>query len=170
MNYYVEIPNNSLESIRFPATCPFTLEPNPGRQWEVVGRTKSSAVIVPLVPVMCVSGRKCVFQIPASNKFVRGQYALTLFCFGAFLLFFVVLLTNEFAKFPNKIIEPIVFIVIAVGTFAYCLRQILRRHVWIDYVGSDLIEIVFKRKVYADEFCTMNGLEQRRKLVNFRSR
>jgi hypothetical protein len=169
MNYYVEIPNTALEMIRFPETCPFTLEPSPKTNWEVRGRTKSNALLIPAVPVMLVNGRKCVFRLPASSKFVRRQHALTLLCFGSFLLFVMAVLTSELAGLPSKIAEPTILVALSVGTIAYGLGRLFQRHVWIDYVGQDFVEIVFKRKKYADEFCEINNLKHLRKLVNFRT-
>jgi hypothetical protein len=167
MNYYVEIPYARLATLTFPPICPFTLETNPKGEWEVEGLTKSDpALSLPGLPLMVVRGRKMIFRVPASRRFARRQHLAT-------LLIAVLLVSSCLALAAGEVLKlwwfGVIFWVLLAGAFAACNWKYWSKcRVWIDYVGAEFVEVVFKRKAYVEQFCSLNGLTFRRKFFNFR--
>ena len=174
MNSYVEIPSETLNRLTFPNLCPFTLAENTEAKWEIVGHTKSSGVSIPGVPFIVTSGRKCRFHIPVSSKFERNQHKLGLLSailvFLPLFLFMLLAISNTIFDLGDTFVKVISFLqVIGVfGILLYTVKRWFCRHVWIDYVGTESLEVVFKRKQYVEKFCEENQLEYKRKLFNFR--
>lgn len=171
MNYYVEIPYARVSELAFPNFCPYTLDENPNREWEVEGKTKREpAVSLPGVPIIVAREDKFIFRVPASGRFVKLQHYYTL-VIAAFLLLICTTLAISVA-FPA--LEKVPGVPEAVGAFLivaiimYLWKRWTARQVWIDYVGDEFVEVVFKRKIYVELFCELNKLTFQKKFFNFR--
>jgi hypothetical protein len=68
------------------------------------------------------------------------------------------------------IAEPLALTTLFLPVLAFGYKKWLNRYVWIDYVNTEYLEIVFKRKSYAEQFCSLNRSTLRRKFVNFKIR
>jgi hypothetical protein len=165
MGYYVEIPYRQVGALKFPGNCPFTGRGPAEERWEVCGRTMHSVYAMPGVPVGLATGNELVFSIPVSRSFGIRQRQLGLLSAVLVSLFFVFLAINYVFKVE---FSPYIVLILLVGGILYGLKRFLRRHVWIDYVGDDVFEIVFVRRAYAETFSQLNGLRSRWKLINFR--
>jgi len=171
MNYYVEIPYACVHGLVFPNLCPFTLDENPNREWEVAGHTdRGPALALPGVPVMIVREHKFIFRVPASGRFVRLQSFLTLLVFGLGVVFCGALVIGMAIPSLEKIpgVPEVIGAILVVAILAYLWKRWSARNVWIDYVGDEFVEVVFKRKSYVELFCRSNSLTFRQKFFNFR--
>ena len=168
MNHYIEIPYDQFGSLWFPKVCPFTLRSNPDTRWEVRGKTRSKeAFSIPGV-LMVTKNRNYNFSIPVDSRFARTQRLLNKTMWLLIALFLLFILISMIFRIP-QIVGAIAFVSSPVIFLPVLLQKWRQRHVWIDYVGTDFVEVVFKKRKYADEFCRLNGLTFRRKLINFRA-
>ncbi len=167
MSYYVEIPAECIPRLRFPEFCPFTLNSPADREWILKGTTKTDGFKIPGVPFFIVSGRDIELPIPVSLEFAQFQRKLALGAAWLSIPCFLLIAINAVVRKFDPLAE-----ILMLGPFlaaiVYGWKRFLQRRVWIDYVGTNSVEIVFKRGDYADQFCDLNGLEYQRKFFNFR--
>lgn len=166
MAYYVTVPKWQLGRLVFPGFCPYTLEPNPKSMWELTGqehRTQS------LVVVTVAASRAFAFKIPVSRRFERRQHLLALYTVLPLLLSVALLFSSQaFGRKRAEAVAAMGLLLPLLSLFIYALKRFLRRHVWIDYVDENCVEVAFSRKDYVRAFCDLNGLQFRWKLTNFR--
>ncbi len=167
MSYYVEIPAQHIPNLQFPEFCPFTLNAPAKYEWFVKGTTKTDALTIPGVPFFITTGRDVQLRIPVSFEFARLQHRLAVTVVVLALPCLLLIGINAaIHKFDPLATVLMIGPMIAAGIYGF--KKFLQRRVWIDFVGERSIEIAFKRGDYADRFCDLNGLEYRRKFLNFR--
>jgi hypothetical protein len=158
MAYFVKISANPLFVVRFPALCPFTLQPDPKRTWDLTGRTETGFLGLPILTPMIVYYRKAIIQIPASQSFVRrqsllGLYAGLLLAVALTALFLDAVWLHWLDRYQNY------WLVLPAASFGVYLWKIwLARRVVIRFVGKESVVLRFSSKEYAEAFAALNGL------------
>jgi hypothetical protein len=101
-NYYIEIPGTRLRGLVFPDFCPFTLDEDTSRKWEVTKRVNAGTVF--WVPFMfCVINEATIIlTIPVSRRYAFHQACVTMFILASIaLLAFLFSWVQRFRNLEN---------------------------------------------------------------------